>query len=186
MVSLSGLWLPILASAVLIWIVSAIVWTVMPHHKSDYAKIEDEEGVMDALRSRIPGPGMYYFPWGEGSDLGTPEYKEKANRGPVGILRVRSAEATLNMVPALIKTFLLYLLVSVFVAYIASNTLPMGTDYLTVFRVTGTAAFLAHGVGIWHEHNWFGLPAPVAVKSTFDALAYALLTGGVFGWLWPI
>ncbi len=186
MVSLSALWMPILLSAAVIWIVSGIIWMAMPHHKSDFAKIEDEEGVMDALRGRIPGPGVYYFPWGMGSDLGTDEYKEKARKGPVGILRVRSAEDTLNMMPALVKSFILYLVIAILIAYLASHTLPIGTDYLTVFRVTGTAAFLAHGFSVWQEHNWFALPASVALKGTLDAVVYAAFTGGVFGWLWPM
>ena len=42
MVALSGLWLPILVATAVVWIASAIVWTVLPHHKSDFAKIEDE------------------------------------------------------------------------------------------------------------------------------------------------
>ena len=30
------LWLPILVAAVLVWIASALIWTVLPWHKSDF------------------------------------------------------------------------------------------------------------------------------------------------------
>jgi hypothetical protein len=31
---------------------------------------------------------------------------------------------------------------------------------------------------------WFGRPWSAVGKQAVDALVYALLTGGVFGWLW--
>ena len=76
---------------------------------------------------------------------------------------------------------------------IASQSEPMVTiwtlapdaDYLAVFRLTGTVAWLAYGTGIIPDAVWFGRPWSAVVKHLIDALAYGLLTGGVFGWLWP-
>lgn len=184
MVSLAALWLPIVLSAVLVFFVSAAVWMAMPHHKKDFSAVDDEDGVMDALRPHVR-PGMYYFPFGTGAELKTEEYQAKVRKGPVGILRVRDAESTINMGGALVKSLALYLTIGLFVAYIASRTLPIGTDYLTVFQITGTVAFMAHGFVGFQESIWFGLPGSVAFKHALDGLAYALLTAGVFGWLWP-
>ena len=33
---------------------------------------------------------------------------------------------------------------------------------------------------------WFGRPWSFVMKGQFDALLYALLTAGVFGWMWPV
>jgi len=33
---------------------------------------------------------------------------------------------------------------------------------------------------IWYRRSW-----GTTIRSTIDGLAYALLTAGVFGWLWP-
>lgn len=38
------LWLPILVSAIFVFFASAIIWTAMPWHKSDFSKTRDEEG----------------------------------------------------------------------------------------------------------------------------------------------
>jgi hypothetical protein len=72
-----------------------------------------------------------------------------------------------------------------FVAYLAFHTLPSGAEYLTVFRVTGTATFMAYGLGTIPESVWFGRPWSSYFLGAFDALLYALIAGGIFGWLWP-
>ena len=41
MVSLGSLWLPVLLSAVLVFIVSALVHMVLKYHNSDYTRIPD-------------------------------------------------------------------------------------------------------------------------------------------------
>ncbi|MDE2781930.1 MAG: hypothetical protein OXK77_03150 [Gemmatimonadota bacterium] len=184
MAAIAALWLPILLSGVVVFIVSAAVWMVMPHHKNDFSPASDQDALMDAVRGSTPGPGMYYFPWAAGGE-NSPEYREMARTGPVGILRVRDPEAVLNMGPAMLKSVSLYLVVSVFVAYLASVALAPGAAYLSVFQVTGTAAFMAYGFIGYQETIWFGLPARVAFKHSLDGLVYALLTAGIFGWLWP-
>jgi len=48
MVSITALWLPILLSAVIVFVASSIIHMLLPIHKSDYRKLPDEEKVMDA------------------------------------------------------------------------------------------------------------------------------------------
>lgn len=45
-----ALWLPILVSAIFVFVVSAIIWMAMPWHKTDFSKTSDEEGVRLASR----------------------------------------------------------------------------------------------------------------------------------------
>ena len=51
MVPIHALWLPILLSAVIVFIVSSIIHMALPVHKSDYRKLPDEEKALDALRA---------------------------------------------------------------------------------------------------------------------------------------
>ena len=53
----AALWLPILLSAVLVFVASSIIHMASPWHKSDYPKMPNEDGVMDALRPFAIPPG---------------------------------------------------------------------------------------------------------------------------------
>ena len=81
--------------------------------------------------------------------------------------------------------FIFNVFIGVMVAYVAGRTLAPGADYLSVFRIAGVAAWMAYGMAVIPEAVWFGRPWSSIVKNLFDALVFALLTAGVFGWLWP-
>ena len=78
------LWLPILLSGVAAFVVSALAWTVFPHHKKEYGKLPNESAVMDAIRAGNPAPGLYTTPHCvDHNEVGTPEGKAKFERGPI-------------------------------------------------------------------------------------------------------
>jgi len=81
-------------------------------------------------------------------------------------------------------SFVFYLVISVVVAYLAGRTFTAGADYLAVFRISGTVAWLAYGTATVPDAIWFGRPWSGIVKGLLDALVYGLLTAGFFGWLW--
>jgi hypothetical protein len=62
MTGLAALWLPILLSSVIVFVVSSVIHTVLPWHKNDYPRIPNEEKVMDALRPLAIPPGDYMVP----------------------------------------------------------------------------------------------------------------------------
>jgi hypothetical protein len=109
---------------------------------------------------------------------------DKYQQGPVGMLTVFD-----NGVPVLPKFlgqwFVFCLIVSFFVAYLTGHTVAPGLTYLQVFRVAGTAGFLAYGLGHLSNGIWKGQPWSVTLKEVVDGLIYGLLTAGTFGWLWP-
>ena len=74
---------------------------------------------------------------------------------------------------------------NLFAAYIASRAVQPGTDYLQVFRFVGTTAFMGYALGTLPESIWYRRSWGRTMKTVFDGLVYALLTAGVFGWLWP-
>ena len=85
----------------------------------------------------------------------------------------------------LAQWFVYCLIVGTFSAYIAGRTLGGGTEYLAVFRTVGTAAILGYAVGNLWDPIWKGQPWGMTLKHVFDGVVYALVTAGVFGWLWP-
>jgi len=182
----TALWLPILVTSAAVFVASAAVWMLMPHHKSDLSGVKDEEGFMDAVRKCAGvAPGYYYFPFAKWSEAGNEEYVAKLRAGPVGILRGRAPKVAASMPRARAKTFVLYLAVNVLIAFLAGAVMPAGAEFHAVFHVTALSAFLAYGLVGVQDSIWFGLPASVAVKHAIDGLVYALITGAIFGWLWP-
>ena len=185
MVTIGALWLPILLSSIAVWVASAIIWMVMPHHKSDYSKFPDEDAARQALGPQDLAPGFYNIPHiGAPSDLKDPEVIRKFEEGPVGFFTVLPRGVP-TMGSKIMLSVVFYFVISIVVAYLASRTLDPGADYLAVFRVTGTVAWLAYGTATVPDAIWFGRPWSGIGKGLLDALAYGLLTAGFFGWLWP-
>ena len=181
MVPLASLWLSIVLAAVLVFVASALIWAVLNLHKNDWKKLPNEDAVMDALRSSNTPPGSYFFPSHIGVDVKGAEYKDKAKRGPVGVVSIIS----MSMGKAMGQGFVFYLVVSFFVAYLASRTLGSGEEYLQVFRVVGTTAFLAYGMGTVPQSIWFGKSWGSTIRDLIDAFVYAMLTAGAFAGFWP-
>src|SRR5260221_13722019 len=89
MTGLSALWLPILLSAVIVFVVSSVIHMASPWHKSDYPKLHNEDQVIDALRPLALPPGDYMVPRpSSGAEMKPPEFLNKVKKGPVLILTV--------------------------------------------------------------------------------------------------
>lgn len=185
MVSLGALWLPILVSAILVFAVSTLVWMVLPHHKGDFRGLTNEDEVRRALSAGGVTPGQYVIPHAPTREAHqSPEFQEKIAEGPSAFLTVLPPGAR-SMARQLVQWFLFLLVVGVFCAYVAGRTLPPGEEYLSVFRVTGTVAWMAYGFAYVQESIWFGRPWSFVGKQLLDSLLYGLVTAGAFGWLWP-
>src|SRR5881296_1435485 len=115
MVPVMSLWLPILLSAVVVFVASSIIHMVLPYHRGDYKKLPDEDGVLSALRQFAVAPGDYLFP--------KPDSAKPMMGKPLGLW------------------FLYCVVVGFFAAYIAGRALQPGASYLSVFQIAGAAAF---------------------------------------------
>lgn len=178
------LWMPILISGLAVFVISALVWTVFPHHKKEFAPLSNEGAVMDALRVGGPVPGLYATPhMADHKEGGTPEGKAKLERGPVAFITI-APNGMPSMGPMMAKSLLYQVVVASFIAYIGWHTLPAGTEYLQVFRVTGSIAFAAYALGTVPESIWFARPWSSWLLGAFDSMLYALVLAGIFGWLW--
>lgn len=185
MTSLIALWLPILVSAVIVFIASSIIHMGPFWHRGDYPKAPNEDRLRDAVRPLGIPPGEYMVPRASSSkDMQAPEFQEKLKQGPVLMLTVLP-NGTFSMASNLIQWFLYCLVVSFFAAYVASRALSGGTDYLRVFQLVGATAFIGYTLALWQMSIWYKRSVSLSVKSTVDGLIYGLLTAGTFGWLWP-
>ena len=185
MVPLMSLLIPIVLSAVIVFIASSIIHMFLPYHKGDFGQVPSEDGVREALRGADIPPGDYVVPYaGSAKGMGQPEWIEKATQGPNAFLTVIPSGVP-SMGRSLAQWFVYCIVVGIFAAYVASHAVDPGADYLSVFRYVGTTAFVGYAlalpqVSIWYHRNW-----GMTLKTMFDGLVYALLTAGVFGWLWP-
>lgn len=185
MVALADLWLPILLSAVFVFVASSILHMVIPIHKGDYQRVPGEDAVLNALRAQGVRPGSYRFPYCDSmKDMGSPEMLEKWKRGPVGLLTILPSGAR-RMGKSLLIWFIYCLVVGVFVAYVAMLGMERGAGYREVFRFTGTVAILGYAMGAIPESIWKGQSWSTSAKFVFDGVVYGLVTAGTFGWLWP-
>jgi hypothetical protein len=185
MIPLMQLWLPILLSAVAVFIVSSIVHMVLKWHAPDYHGFSNEDEILAAIRKGAPSPGIYMMPFCKDmKDMGTSEMQAKFRQGPVGKLILRAGQE-FGMGKPLAQWFVFCLVVSLFCALLGSHTLAAGTAFQQVFCVIGIAAFMAYGFGSFIQGIWWGQPWGAVAKDAVDGLLFALSTAAVFAWLWP-
>ncbi len=185
MVAIVSLWIPIVLSAVAVFVASAILHTVLPFHKSDFRQLPGEDGIVGALRPLAIPPGDYMLPYCTSQkDMKSPEFLEKMNKGPVAVITVMPSGPPV-MAKSLVQWFVYCLAVSVIAAYVTGRAVSAGTTYLEVFRFAGCVAFVGYSLALWQDSIWYRRAWLTTIKNNVDGLIYGLLTAGVFGWLWP-
>jgi hypothetical protein len=185
MTGLNALWLPIVLSAVLVFVVSSIVHMVLPWHKTDYARVPNEDRVMDALRPHAIPPGDYMLPRPSSmQEMRSPEFAERMKRGPVMVLTVMPNAMT-GMGRNLALWFLYAVVVGLFAAIVAARALPVGAPFNRVLGLVAVVAFVGYALALWQMSIWYRRAWSTTVKATVDGVIYALVTGATFAWLWP-
>jgi hypothetical protein len=185
MTVLCTLWLPILLSAVFVFIASSIIHMVLQWwHRSDYVKMPQEDKVMEVLRAFSIPPGDYMVPNCSGSaEMRTPEFLEKLKKGPVMMATVMP-NGMFHVGKSLVLWFLYLLAVSYLSAYVACHALPISARYTSVFRIVGVTSFLGYSGALWQMSIWYRRSWLTTIKMTIDGLLFAGITAGTFGWLW--
>src|SRR5687767_12167955 len=155
MVTLMSLWLPILLSAVAVFFASFVLHMVIPFHRNDIKKIPREDEFLAAMRGFNLPAGDYAAPHADSpAAMKDPAFIEKRAKGPT-VIMTTTPGAPPAMSTHLTKWFIYCVVVSVFTAYIASRTLPAGTEYLQVFRIVGTAAFMGYSLALVQNWIWW-------------------------------
>lgn len=185
MVDLMSLWLPIVLSAVAVFVGSSVIHMVLGYHKSDYSAMPEEDNVRAAMRQGKVQPGHYSLPHCvDMKELENPDVQKKFVEGPVAFVTVLPSGLP-SMGKSLVSWFVFCLVMATFVAYLTGRTVAPGADFLAVFRVAGTVAFLGFAGSTPSESIWKGQPWSITAKHLLDGLIYSLLVGGVFAGLWP-
>ena len=185
MTGILSLLIPIVLSAVIVFVVSSIIHMASPWHRNDYPKLPNEDQLRSVLRPLNIPPGDYMIPRPTGKEeMRSPEFAEKVRQGPNMVVTFLP-NGPFSMKSNLVQWFLYALVVSVFAAYVAGRALPPGSPYLSVFRFVGVTAFIAYSVALWQMSIWYRRSWAITAKASVDGLIYALLTAGTFGWLWP-
>jgi hypothetical protein len=183
--SLAALILPILLSAVAIFLVSSVIHMMIPWHKSDYAKLPNEDRVLEALRPFSIPAGDYMGPKPDSmADFKSPAFLEKRSKGPNVIVTVLP-NGPITMGPQLIGWFIYLVVLATFAACVAATALTPGAPGKYVFHYVALVSFGAFSFGLWPMSIWFKRALSTTIKSTIDGLIYACIMGGIFSWLWP-
>lgn len=170
MVGLAALWMPILVSAVFVFIALSIIHAMLGWHKGDMTMVPGEDKVMETLRGLNVQPGDYRFPYSNSVDeTKTPAFAEKMKEGPVGFMSILPS-GDVNMGKLLGQWFVYSLFIAVIVAYVTGR---------------GAVAFCCYVVAHWQNWIWWGKSTRFTVTNSLDGIIYALVTGATFGWLWP-
>lgn len=184
MVPALSLWLPILLSAVYVFIASTLVHMVFKYHRTDYGKVPGEDDVMDELSKHKIPPGDYYLPHiTDMKDREKPEIKAKLEKGPVAFMTVTASDY--NMGAALGQWFLYCLLVGLFTAYVTGRALEPGAGFMEVFRFAGAVSFGGYFLALIQNSIWYKRAWSTTLKYLLDGFIYSLGTAAVFAWLWP-
>lgn len=186
---LTRLWLPILLSGGCVWIASFLAWMVIGHHKKDRDAIPggQEKEFMETVRRMNIAPGNYAFPdFCQHDHLPRKERMEAMKAlydvRPMGLLRVWGE---VNMGVNMLLTFLFYLVTSTVIAYLAWAALPHPSTFAKVFQITGTAGILAYCFASFPGDLWFQLKRRAMLMNVLDGIAFGLITGAIFAWMWP-
>ncbi len=113
MVSLGALWLPILLSAVLVFVASTLIHMVLKYHASDYRALPNEDAFRAAFRGTHvpPGPVHHSAHLRHEADGQPRAHREAARKGPVAVLNLRP-NGVIGMGKSLGQWFVFSLVVS--------------------------------------------------------------------------
>jgi hypothetical protein len=157
MTHMTALWLPIVVSSVIVFVVSSIIHMASPWHKSDFPKLANEDQVMDAMRPLALPPGDYMVPRPASmAEMKSTEFKAKHTRGPVVLMTVMP-NGEMSMTGSMVMWFIFTLVISIFAAYICAHALLPGAPYRAVFRFAGLTAFIGYTVVMFRSSMCYSL-----------------------------
>jgi hypothetical protein len=179
-----NLWLPILLSAVAIFIASSLIHMVLKWHNADYRKLANEDEVGAALRNGSPTPGQYVLPYClDHKEMGSEAMQKKFNEGPIGLITIR-ANGMPSMGKSLSQWFVYCLIIAAITGSIARSALGPTPVTGMIACVVGTTSFLAFTGGSVQMGIWMGKPWRSVLFDAFDGVIYATICALMFSWLW--
>src|SRR5262249_24553665 len=168
MVPVADLLLPIPVSAIAVFVVSSIVWMLLPYHRTDWKRVKKEDAFLDAVRGQQLAAGMYMFPGCTPADVKTPEGMARFEKGPWGSMVVLPGKP--NMGRSLPRWLGFLLIVSTVVAFLVGRFIPKGGDFHDIFHQSAAAAAIVYSGSAIPGWIWEGKPGSFALKGVVDGL----------------
>ncbi|MBI3712900.1 MAG: hypothetical protein HY253_08055 [Burkholderiales bacterium] len=183
--TLLQLWLPILATAVAVFVASSLIHMVFKWHNSEYRALPNEDEVRRALGNSDLTPGMYATPHcTDMKDMEGDAIQQQFREGPVAFITMRAPGAP-EMGKYLAQWFLSNIAIAALCAFVAAQNFAAHHDAHQAGHMAGIVAMIAYGTGTIHESIWMGRPWSATMKNLLDALIYGVATALVFWQLWP-
>jgi hypothetical protein len=185
MSALPQLWLPILATAVFIFIASSLIHMVLKWHNSDYRKLANEDDVRAAIRAGMPAPGLYVLPHcAEMKDMQNADVMQKFVEGPVGFVTLRQPGSP-RIGASLIQWFVFTVVITAAAAGLAVQTYGIGGNAHHAAHMIGVVTLLVYSSGSVPEGIWMAKPWKSVLMHGIDGAIYATISALTFMWLWP-
>jgi len=184
--ALIALWLPILLTAVVVFVLSSLVHMVIKWHAGDYNGFSNEDAVRAAIKAGNPKPGRYVVPFCKDmKDMGSDTMKKKYQEGPVGHFTLGPSGQP-NMGKFLGMWFLWSVVVAIVAAFLATQLFGLDpTRARAAAKLVGAVSFIAYGFGTFQESIWMMRPWSSSAKYVLDSAIYAVGSAAVFYFMWP-
>jgi hypothetical protein len=154
MAPIAALWLPIVLSAVIVFVASSVMHVLLKYHESDCHRLPDEDKLLAELRSAGLSRGLYMFPYGGHKEMKSPAMQEKYKQGPVGMMTV--FPSGLPAMPKFMGMWFVYcLVISFFTADLTGHTVAPGANYRSIHGLRAGTAQQWHleGPAVGHDHQ---------------------------------
>jgi hypothetical protein len=185
MSTLAQLWMPILVTAILVFLASSLIHMVFKWHNSEYRKLANEDEVMAAVRAGAPTPGQYVMPHCADMKLMRDEAMQRKFRdGPVGLLTLRRNGAP-HVGGSLLRWFVFVLAVAAIAGVVAAQAVGLPGNNRAGGHLVGMISLLTYAGGSVQNGIWMGRPWTAVAKDLLDSLIYATISALTFMWLWP-
>src|SRR5262245_37970713 len=84
-----SLWIPVIVSSVVVFIVSSILHMALKYHRADYKALPNEDAVRDVLGKVSLPPGLYQMPYcTDMKQMQEPAQMAKFEKGPIATITV--------------------------------------------------------------------------------------------------
>ena len=182
---LPQLWLPILATAIFVFVASSLIHMVLQWHKSDYKQLANEDAVGAALRAGSPAPGQYVIPFCRSmKDKGNEDMQKKFRDGPVGFITLK-APGPMSMGGPLFKWFLFNIAVAAFAAMLVAQAFGLTAPPRMAGHLVGMISLATYIGGSIQNGIWMGKAWRSVAIDLLDAVIYGTISAFTFMWLWP-
>ena len=172
MVPVMSLWLPILLSAVVVFVASSIIHMVLSLPPQRFQEAAGREGVLAALRKSAVPAGDYVFPKPDSMKaMKDPAFLKRWSEGPVGYDdRHEEGRCAVDGKASRLLVSPLCRDLDLRPPTYAGRALQPGAPYLSAFRFASAVAFVGYGLGLWQNTIWYGRSWTTTFKTNIDAL----------------